>query len=179
MFDSLFQEEKIVEYFDTLLEENCDDFLEIKQRMRAVPEDEQITTLKRAFDKQIMVGAFFAGALGYRANLELFKDPMKPNVLDTDPEIYLREPVLRRLPAFEDAQEIIGRLAPLLPEEHYSVILEYYIYLETVVPKIAHLKGFIFADQMLPHTEPGYVSDSLYTDEYRRRITEWSGVDFL
>ncbi len=179
MFDSLFQEEKIVKYFDMLLVKNCDDFLEIKRRMQAVSEDEQIKALKRAFDKQIMVWVFFAGALGYRANLELFKDPMKPNVLDTDPEIYLREPILRRLPAFRDAQEIIEHLRVLLPKDHYSAILEYYIYLETVVPKIAHLKGFIFADQMLPHTEPGYVSDSLYTNEYRKKVTEWSGVNLL
>ena len=36
MFELLFQEERIVKYFDALLEKACDDFLEIKQRMQAV-----------------------------------------------------------------------------------------------------------------------------------------------
>ena len=178
MNEIFLSEEKLVEYFDALFERADKDFAAIKKRLQSLPKNEKISTLKNAYNRQVKAWILFAGALGYRANLELFRDPMKPNVLEVDPDIYLRESVLHRMPAYREAQEVIDRVAPLLPQEHWQIILEYYMYFETVIPKIAHLKGFMLADQLLPYTEPGYVSDLLYTDEYHKKIVEWSGVDF-
>ena len=59
-------------------------------------------------------------------------------------------------------------------EPQLDAIQNYYIYLETIGPKLAHYWGYVFANHFLPLVEPGYVCDgaqtSIYTMELSREL---------
>lgn len=60
----------------------------------------------------------------------------------------------------------------------YEAISSYLIYLELDLTKLAHYAGFMFANEMLYYTEPGYSANLVLTLRYRRFMEEWFGADF-
>lgn len=52
----------------------------------------------------------------------------------------------------------------------YDEITTYFMYLETVCPKIAHFYGYLEGNRTLPCTEPGYTEDRVLTFRYRHML---------
>lgn len=175
-----------------LMEAHYEDFPECRQKYLAAVErlgrelgeqyNDQVIAMTEAVEKRIASVMIYAGNLGFRANLKNFEDPSAKCFLETDPEVYLGESIAHSLPAYERAQRIMNAFWNLLTEkqkEYYTDILEYYCYLETIGPKLAHYYGYCFANEFLGYVVPGYVPDVVQTDRYTRMLGDIVGVSVV
>ncbi len=165
---------EFVSKYKRLFLEEFTDFYNINRSLEQKKEAATVCSLCDAYEERLQVWLIFCFGNGLKENLDHFKYPMNPNVNESEPDLYLRESVVRQLPAFRAATEKITERVKDVSKEEYNIVLEYYIYLEILLPKIAHLKGFEFGDQILPMVEPGYVPDLFYTKAYRKKVSHWS-----
>ena len=122
------------------------------------------------------VVGFQAFALDNLLNLEHFLNPVARTFIEVDPEVYLRESVAKSLPEYTSAQATIDRFLRQLPAEletEYEAVVAYIAHLETIVPKIAHYKGFLLGNELLPHIVPGYQPDAQLTVCYCTLLEEY------
>ena len=132
-----------------------------------------------AICQQVGSRLVFSCFLGLTANLDHYIDPIGHTFIDVDPEIYLRENVVRQLPDYQNAQCVQERFyTSLTPEqkEKYEDISMYINHLETVGPKLAHYYGYTLGNKLFPHVIPGYVVDSQLTLRYRYMMKNYLGV---
>ncbi len=154
------------------LEQHCEDFPEIREKYQeAIAQTEKGKELEDAIDAQTASDLLFSAALGLKANLDHFRDPIARTFLEVDPEIYLRESVAHSLPQYIEAQKV--RAAA----EANDAIIEYTTYLETVGPKLAHYFGYLLGDELLPRIVPGYQPDLILTIRYRDWVRTYMGID--
>lgn len=154
------------------LEQRFADFPEIREKYQtAIEQTEKGKELADAIDTQTVSDLLFSAALGLKANLEHFRDPIARTFLEVAPEIYLRESIAHSLPQYIGAQEIWGAV------EVSDDIIAYAAYLETVGPKLAHYFGYLLGDELLPWIVPGYQPDPVLTICYRDRVRTNVGID--
>ncbi len=134
-------------------------------------------TFLRAQNQQIISDLRYCAYLGFQANLSNFRCPGGNHFITQGSDHFLREYIMYRLPGRVSDDTIItafqtkhGQSA----EAQLDAIQNYYIYLETVGPKLAHYWGYVFANYFLALVEPGYVYDgaqtSIYTMELSREL---------
>ena len=143
---------------------------------------EAVEKLKKAINDKNASDIFFSAQLGYKANLDYFRNPIANNFLNSDPSVYLREELAIRMPMHDRAQREIDGFYTSLTDEQKAmteVITEYDSYLETIGPKLAHYYGFLYANYMLELTEPAYVQDSSVTFRYSRMMEKYLNVTLL
>ena len=151
-----------------LLEQHCEDFSEIREKYQeAIAQAEEGKKLAEAIDAQTASDLLFSAALGLKANLDHFRDPIARTFLEVDPEIYLRESVAHSLPQYIEAQKIRDAA------EYDDDITAYTTYLETVGPKLAHYFGYLLGDELLPRVIPGYQPDPILTIRYQAWVQEY------
>lgn len=154
------------------LEQHCEDFPEIRKKYQeAIAQAEKGKELAEAIDAQTASDLLFSAALGLKANLDHFRDPIARTFLEVDPEIYLRESVAHNMPQYIEAQKILDAV------EVNDAIIEYTTYLETIGPKLAHYFGYLLGDELLPRIVPGYQSDLLLTIRYRNWVRTYMGIE--
>ena len=166
-----------IEKYKELFIKEFSDFCEISKSLEDKKVKKEVSMLCRAYEERLIGWLIFCCANGMKDNLYHFKYPMNPSVNESDAEWYLRESVVRQSLAFHRASEEIAEKRIGVSKEEYEVVSEYYIYLETLLPKIAHLKGFEEGDRILPLIEPGYVPDPFYTKNYRRKVSLWCELE--
>ena len=150
------------------LEQHCEDFPEIREKYQeAIAQTEKGKELAEAIDAQTASDLLFSAALGLKANLDHFRDPIARTFLEVDPEIYLRESVAHSLPQYIEAQKIRDAA------EYDDDITAYTTYLETVGPKLAHYFGYLLGDELLPRVIPGYQPDPILTIRYQAWVQEY------
>ena len=150
------------------LEQHCKDFPEIRVKYKdAIAQAEEGKKLAEAIDAQTASDLLFSAALGLKANLDHFRDPIARTFLEVDPEIYLRESVAHSLPQYIEAQKIRDAA------EYDDDITAYTTYLETVGPKLAHYFGYLLGDELLPRVIPGYQPDPILTIRYQAWVQEY------
>ena len=175
--------EGLVETLVEFMEEQFEDFAEIRQRYLST-----VATLEKelpfvrqevaAIHKQTASMLLFSGYLGLKANLEHFTDPVGKDFLDVDSEVFLREVAARRLPEYQQAQAVRTQFAGMLSsgqQERYQHIKEYVIYLETVGPKLAHYYGYLLGNEILGKIILGYFPDIGHTMRYAATIDNYFG----
>ena len=154
------------------LEQHSEDFPEIREKyQKAIAQAEEGKKLAEAIDAQAASDLLFSAALGLKANLDHFRDPIARTFLEVDPEIYLRESVAHSLPQYIEAQKILDTI------EVNDTIIEYTTYLETVGAKLAHYFGYLLGDELLPRIVPGYQPDPLLTIRYRDWVRTYMGME--
>lgn len=134
-----------------------------------------------AITRQAASCLVFSGFLGMKANLDNYIDPVSRSFLEVDPETYLREETAHRLPAYTQAQQLRDRFyAQLSPEQRvkYEPVIDYVSHLETIGPKLAHYRGYILANDLLPRLIPGYHPDLVQTARYRMLLRKYVGEIF-
>lgn len=178
----------IAESMIKIMEEHSGDFREDKNRCieavdklwhemgeGAVPSVfEEIEAIHRQFASNLI----FSGFLGFQANLNHYRDPVARTFLDVDFETYLLEGTAKRLPEYENAQNMRRKFyATLSPEQReiYSDIALYADHLQSVGPKLAHYYGYLLGNAILPRVVPGYCPDIRHTTQYRRRLEDYLG----
>ena len=143
--------------------------------------DEKINLFLDAVNRRSEADLLFCGSLGYQANLNNFRDPAARTFMDVDFEDYLRVEVLQRMPQRQEAETEIDAFYHSLTEEQkgvYEAISSYLISLELDLTKLAHYAGFMFANDMLRFTEPGYIPNYVLSLRYQRFMSDWFGTEF-
>ena len=154
------------------LEQHCKDFPEIQPKYQeAIAQAEEGKKLAEAIDAQTASDLLFSAALGLKANLDHFRDPIARTFLEVDPEIYLRESVAHNMPQYIEAQKILDTI------EVNDTIIEYTTCLETFGPKLAHYFGHLLGDELLLRIVPGYQPDPLLTIRYRDWVRTYMGME--
>ena len=154
--------------------------LETELRQNTSP---SVNDVVDAIDQQIGSTLLFSCCLGLKANLDHFIDPVGRTFLDIDPEIYLRENVVRQLPDYQLAQQVQEQFYKTLShaqkEMYDEGITTYICHLETVGPKLAHYYGYSLGNLLFLHVIPGYVSDAQLTLQYRHTLENYYGSSVM
>lgn len=143
--------------------------------------DEKVDKLLDAIDRRCEADLIFCGSLGYEANLKNFRDPIARTFMDVDFEEYLRVEVLQNMPHRDRAEREIDEFYQSLTEDQkgtYEAVSSYLVYLELDLTKLAHYAGFMFANDMLYFTEPGYTANLTLSMRYRSFMENWFRADF-
>ena len=175
--------EGLIEALIEFMEKNSEDFPDVRQRyLSAVATlEKELPAVRQevaAIHKQAAVMLLFSGYLGLKANLDHFADPVGKDFLDAEPEVFLREAAMRRLPDYRQAQEVREQFAAMLTpsqQEIYQDIGEYVIYLETVGPKLAHYYGYLQGNELLGKIILGYFPDAGHTIRYKTAVEDYFG----
>lgn len=141
--------------------------------------NEKIKLFLDAINRRCEADLLFCGSLGYQSNLKNFRDPIARTFMDVDFEEYLRVEVLQRMPQRQEAEMEIDAFYHSLSDEQkgvYDAISSYLVSLELDLTKLAHYAGFMFANDMLKYTEPGYVPNYVLTLHYQSFMEKWFGV---
>ena len=142
--------------------------------------DEKIHKFLDAVNRRCEADLLFCGSLGYQANLQNFRDPIARTFMDVDFEDYLRVSVLESMPQRKSAETEIEAFYHSLNDEQkgvYDAVSSYLISLELDLTKLAHYAGFMFANDMLWYTEPGYSPNFVLTLRYKRFMSDWFGTE--
>ena len=130
-----------------------------------------------AQDQQIISDLRYSAYLGFQANLANFRCPGGNHFVAEGSDRFLHEHIMYSLPdriCYDTAITTFQARHGQSTESQLDAIQNYYIYLETVGPKLAHYWGYVFANHFLPLVEPGYVCDgaqtSIYTMELSREL---------
>lgn len=178
-------EEELVCFYMALIEEKMDDFSEIKHgylesieklKKRLPAEIEKIDAMCRARKRLTFMEIIFAGNLGFQSNLEHFRNPVMRTFLDVGVDVCLREKTMRGMAEYRLEDQTVKTALQLIPEEEEELcaqVYAYHSYLDTVIPKLAHYRGYLMANDLLSYTEPGYCDDPILTRAYQRWMNEY------
>lgn len=182
----------MVKKLTAFMEKNCEDFPVCKKNYMECIEtlkaelgaelNPSVEDMALAIEQQVASDLIYSAYLGFKANLDYFRNPVANNFLNVDMETYLRETTAHRLPAYESAQRVIDCFHKQLTDEQKERaidIVEYVSYLETMGPKLAHYYGFIFANKFLARVEPAYSPDIPLTYAYRRMLQDYLQIKLL
>lgn len=135
-------------------------------------------TFLSAQDQQIISDLRYCAYLGFQANLANFRCPGGNHFVAEGSDHFLREHIMYSLPGRVSYDTIItafqtkhGQSA----EPQLDAIQNYYIYLETIGPKLAHYWGYVFANHFLPLVESGYIYDGTQTSIYIMELSRELG----
>lgn len=181
---------EIKDYMLRFLKNNLEDFRACENEF-----DISVSNLKNSLSEdkanklQQLISAMYAKTiaeikyelmLGLKANYDYFNSPVMGDFLESDMGIYTREKTLYALPACVDAQKKIEELHKMLEiedGEFYDGIREYFIYLDTVCPKLAHYIGYMCGNELLCDLVPGYVYSVEYTHKYTAVLEDYFGCE--
>lgn len=139
---------------------------------------EELTELISSMYKKVVAGIKYEFMLGMKANYDYYEAPATGNFLESDMGIYTKEKTLYMLPACVEAQRNITKLNKSLEiedGEFYDGIRDYFIYLETVCPKLAHYFGYLMANDLFAEIVPGYAPSIEHTGRYTFLLEEYFG----
>ena len=178
--------EGMIEKITAVIEAINLDFADIKEAyeqalsiLRCELGDQAVDKLLDAINRRCQVDLLFCGSLGYQANLSNFKDPIARTFVDANFEDYLRIGVLRKNPFRQAAQFDINTMLESFHKsrkELFNAISSYLLCLELDLTKIAHYAGFMWANELLEFTEPGYSPNDIISFRYQCFMEEWFGT---
>lgn len=182
--------DKLLDSLIAAMEENFEDFPEIRQKyiqtmdnLQSILGEDAVQKEKDAICQQIASSIIFSGVLGLQANYHYFSDPVGGDFLNADPEAYLRENIAKHLPEYVAAQQSRSEFYSQLDAAQkalYQPVTEYISYLETVGPKLAHYYGYVMGNDLLQRVVPGYQPNMAFTLQYCMRLEMYFGkrLDF-
>lgn len=183
---AMMDDRSLVQCLSIFLSDRCDDYAEVKKRYEesvsimkkqiSVDMHGHIDSFVTAYMCQIASDMVFAYMLGFRFNLEHFRNPLLPNMIEVEPEVFLKENVMRTMPKRVEAQLVIQKIHKEFENMNfdYEPVYEYFAYLETFAGKYGHYLGFLDANKLLYLTEPGYTEDRLLTKAYGEYINQFT-----
>lgn len=180
--------EEMVKVMTAYIESFSKDFAHAKEEyeqsivfLRKEVGDEKVDKLIDAINRRCEADLIFCGSLGYEANLKNFRDPIARTFMDVDFEEYLRVEVLQNMPQRDLAEREINEFYQSLTDAQkgsYEAVSSYLVFLELDLTKLAHYAGFMFANDMLYFTEPGYTANLVLSLRYRSFMEDWFKTDF-
>ena len=126
--------------------------------------------------QEVTAQMVYAGHLGYQANLMHFRSPSGNRFLPPEFPDLLKEHIMTSMPMCTAALNRQSSYFTTLPDaakEQHAVLTEYFCWLETTGPKLAHFAGYRFANAFLPWAEPGYQPDVAQTICYASALEKY------
>ena len=131
-----------------------------------------------AQDQQIISDLRYSAYLGFQANLANFRCSGGNHFVAEGSDHFLREHIMYNLPgrvSYDGTITAFQTKHGQSAELQLDAIQNYYIYLETVGPKLAHYWGYVFANHFLPLVESGYIYDGTQTSIYIMELSRELG----
>lgn len=179
---------EMVKVMTEYIESFCKDFAPCKEEyeqsihiLRREVGNEKVDKLLEAIERRCEADLIFCGSLGYEANLKNFRDPVARTFMDVDFEDYLRVEVLQNMPQRARAESEIEEFRLSLTEDQrgfFEAVSSYLVFLELDLTKLAHYAGFMFANDMLYYTEPGYSANLVLSIQYKNFMEKWFSTKF-
>ena len=179
---------EIKDYMLRFLKNNLEDFracenefdISISNLKNSLSEDKTnvLHQLISAMYEKTIAGIKYELMLGLKSNYDYFESPVTGDFLESDMGIYTREKTLYVLPACVEAQKRIIELNKVLEideGEFYDGIREYFIYLDTVCPKLSHYFGYIIGNCLFADILPGYAPSVEHTHKYTAVLEDYLG----
>ncbi len=169
-------------YLD-LLKSGCSDFNELNSRYRKLCKHlEKIypytNELIEEYENTFVFSVLHSFEQGLNDNLEHFKNPQIKTCADIEYESL--EKAIYSSDDYSQSHKIIDRLVELMqPEalEIYYGMTEYFIFLETYLPKMAHYYGYMDGNVTLKKIMPEYTEDNVLNQSYKEWLSEYLGLD--
>ena len=170
---------KLSEYIG-ILEKSCADFKKVKSDyMKAYLELREmfnyIDKIIEYNNEILMCNLEYSFRQGLNDNLEHFRNPDDITFLDEDYNDSENEKELRNNTDYIEFSVQKEKLLSLLlreAEDLYNVIVEYQVFLDTYIPKMAHYYGFVTGNTILQNKLIGYKPDHELTNQYK----EWLSI---
>lgn len=184
---NIFQkDESIMSFMLNILKNSFDDFSSYESKYNiAVHSIKALQTNDRFFIDdlisakyaQIILAIKFEIAVGLKANLYYFNDPVNNDFLEDDIELYTKEKAIRNLPKRMELQQIIESLKPKASKNaFYDDIQAFFIFLESTCPKLAHFYGYCLGNTILADYVPGYSINTTHTKRYISHLESYFGT---
>lgn len=172
---------ELFDNFLIILDEQNKDFITVKKQFKESGKKltlvfDKTDRLIAVYKKINLLNVDFSYKRGIKANAEHFKNPEKALFLNEDSEIYLYEKEMRNLPEMVKLYAEIRKLTALMSEEAYKIyngMLEYYSFIDTYIPKMAHYYGFMKANEILAEVITDYSQDDYLNNLYKKRLSEY------
>lgn len=177
---------ELKDYMLEFLKNNIEDFgacenefdISMTNLRNSLPEEKtkQLKELITWMYKKVIAGMKYEFMLGMKANYEYFEAPAANDFLESDIGIFTKEKNLFMLPSCVEAQRNIIKLNEALAideGEFYDGIREYFIYLDTVCPKLMHYYGYMAGNRLFGEIVPGYTPSIEHTCKYTSILEEY------
>jgi len=181
----------LIEELKRYLSERCNDYAEAeKQYLKRLQEfegtgDTSKTIIREAIElreKSIAASMLFAGHLGFQANKDNFERNFRSPSQFDEPEEYLNESVMRRMPVSVQTTSKLRSVYETMTEEQktiYEALVSHFVLLEDHGTKLAHFYGYMLANHLLYKMIPGYAEDQSQTQRYTKKLSTYLGFDVL
>lgn len=177
--------EKTLNFYLNALKKNCAEFSQVdkqhqanlKKMKKLFPYTDKLTQL---YEQMGLSNILFAYECGIKDNLAHFKNPNDITFLDKSFNESARDDEMLSRESYVSAQNEIEALLEIMPfeaEEIYCDMLEYFTFLDTYIPKMAHYYGFMSANKELAKTVDGYKEDPQLNADYKEWLSVYLGID--
>ncbi len=176
-----FDAKKHLNNYLNLIEEQLDEFSEVKEKFitayeqlrQFFPNAEKLNGL---YEKLTLIHLRFYYALGVEENFKHFNNPENPTFLDKDYDDSFAERKMRESSDHLTAEKEIKKIRLSMTAKAdaiYDKMRDYYIFLDTYIPKLAHFYGYIWANSNLQRIVPEFKEDTKLTEEYKNWIKSY------
>jgi len=174
------KEEMLCKYFK-LLEDSCNDFKKIKfSYEKAYKELQKIFTyieeIAQCNNEIVLLNLELSFEQGLKDNIFHFENPKAPTFLEEEYGDILNEKALKNRIEYIEAsgkrRALVG-LLPLKALKLYDICIEYYTFVDTYIPKIAHYYGFITGNSILQKSIKDYEPDIIFSESYKKWLNDY------
>lgn len=180
-----FKREVWLNKYIELLDTSCSDFRELKSSYEnaCLELRKKINDIEKyiEYNNDMLISCIeFSFEQGINDNLEHFKNPQSPNFLQYDYSDCLKEENLMKKADYAEAASKRKQILNLLPDDDgglYDTIIEYQVFLNTYIPKMAHFYGFVTGNTLLKKIYNEYKPDFNLTKEYKEWLSIYLGLE--
>lgn len=143
---------------------------------QAVPGAEEYI---QALRQELASDLRYALWLGFKWNLDCFRNPVNKMLLNTEFEELCQESRMHTLQDAQAAQLKAQAFVHSISEDKRELldpVSDYYAYLKTWGYKLAFCEGFRLADNLLPHLVPAYATDTMLSMRLEQKLWDSLGV---
>ena len=132
-----------------------------------------------AMRQELASDVHYALWLGFRWNLDCYRNPVNKLLLNADFEELCQESRMHTLPDARVALQKTRAFIHTIPEDKRELldpISDHFAYLKTWGYKIAFFGGFCLANKLLPHLVPAYTPDMMLSMRLEQKLWDSLGV---
>lgn len=169
-----FKKNEMSEKIIMLLESSCKDFKGIKTAYAEACAElrSKFEYTDRIIEYNNCIAAYeseLAFEQGIKDNLNYFNNPNK--ILSDDYYSVLENIIRQKTEGIITERQKLVKLLPTCLISAYDAVIEYTVFLDTYIPKLAHYYGFVYGNKN------NYNSDSEVCKKYRKWLSTYLGIE--
>ena len=171
-----FKKKEMSEKIIMLLESSCKDFKSIKTAYAEACAELRckFEYTDRIIEYNNCIAAYeteLAFEQGIKDNLNYFNNAGKPILSDNDYYSVLENIIRQKIDGIITERQRLVRQLPASLISAYDAVIEYTVFLDTYIPKLAHYYGFVYGNKN------NYNSDSEVCKKYRKWLSTYLGIE--